>query len=185
VPLPGYELEIRDPAGRVLPDRHCGALYLRGPSVMSGYFGDPEATRAVLSEDGWLNTGDLAYRIGSRIFITGREKDLIIIHGRNIWPQDIECLAELQPEIRTRDASAFSVPDPEGKEQAVVMVQCRVSDKRKSAELKERIHRLISEELGIVCKVELAPRNSLPRTTSGKPSRSDARKEYLRRKSAP
>jgi fatty-acyl-CoA synthase len=151
---------------------------------MSGYFGDPEATRAVLSEDGWLNTGDLAYQVGSRIFITGRKKDLIIIHGRNIWPQDIEYLAESQPEIRTRDASAFSVPASEG-EQAVVMVQCRVSDKRKSAELKERIHRLISEELGIVCKVELVPRNTLPRTTSGKPSRGETRKEYLRRKSAP
>ncbi|MBW2708474.1 MAG: fatty acyl-AMP ligase [Deltaproteobacteria bacterium] len=185
VPLPEYESEIRDPAGRVLPERHCGTLYLRGPSVMSGYFGNPEATRAALSEDGWLNTGDLAYRVGSSIFITGREKDLIIIHGRNIWPQDIEYLAELQPEIRTRDASAFSVPGPEGEEQAVVIVQCRVSDKQKSAELKERIHRLISEELGIVCKVELVPRNSLPCTTSGKPSRSGTRKEYLKRKSAP
>ncbi|EFK10713.1 long-chain-fatty-acid--CoA ligase [delta proteobacterium NaphS2] len=185
VPLPGYESEIRDPAGRVLPERHCGALYLRGPSVMSGYFGDPEATQAVLSEDGWLNTGDLAYQVGSSIFITGRKKDLIIIHGRNIWPQDIEYLAELQPEIRTRDASAFSVPTPDGEEQAIVMVQCRVSDKRKSTELKERIQRLIGDELGIVCKVELVPRNSLPRTTSGKPSRSGARKEYLRRKSAP
>ena len=181
LPLSEYELEIRNLAGRVLPERHCGTLYLRGPSVMSGYFGDPGSTRAVLSEDGWLNTGDLAYQIGTSVVITGREKDMIIIHGRNIWPQDIECLAELQPEIGTRDALAFSVPGPDGEEQAVVMVQCCVSDRQKSAELEERIHRLIRDELGIICKVALVPQDSLPRTTSGKPSRSSARKEYLRR----
>jgi fatty-acyl-CoA synthase len=181
VPLSGYEVGIRNAAGRVLPERHCGTLYLRGPSVMAGYWGNPESTRAVLSEDGWLNTGDLAYRIGSSVVITGREKDLIIIHGRNIWPQDIEYLAESQPEIGTRNSLAFSVPGPDGEEQAIVMVQCSVSDRQKSVELEERIHRLILDELGIICKVVLVRQDSLPHTTSGKPSRSSARKEYLRR----
>jgi len=179
-PLSGYELEIRDRAGRVLPERHCGTLYLRGPSVMSGYFGNPESTREVLSEDGWLNTGDLAYRIGSDVFITGREKDLIIIHGRNIWPQDIESVAESQPELGTRDALAFSVPGPEG-EEAVVMVQCYAANLEKGAELAERIQRLIRDELGILCQVVMVPQDSLPHTTSGKPSRSSARNEYLKR----
>jgi fatty-acyl-CoA synthase len=181
LPLSEYEVEIRNSAGRVLPERHCGTLYLRGPSVMSGYWGNAESTRAVLSEDGWLNTGDLAYQIGTSVVITGREKDLIIIHGRNIWPQDIEYLAELQPEIGTRNALAFSVPGPNGEEQAIVMAQGRVSDEQKNAELEERIHRLILDELGILCKVVLVPPDSLPHTTSGKPSRSNARKEYLRR----
>ena len=148
---------------------------------MSGYFGDLKATREVLSPDGWLNTGDLAYRIGTSIAITGREKDLIIINGRNIWPQDIEYLAELQPEVRTGDASAFSIPDPHGEEKTVMMVQCRESDNQKRADLRERLHRLIREELGIDCLIELVPRNTLPRTTSGKSSRSGARKEYLKR----
>jgi fatty-acyl-CoA synthase len=181
LPLSGYELEIRDSAGQVLPERHCGTLYLRGPSVMSGYFGDPKSTQAVLSDDGWLNTGDLVYQIGSSVVITGREKDMIIIHGRNIWPQDIEYLAELQQEIGTRNALAFSVPDSDGEERAVVMVQCYVPDRQKGTELEERLHRLIHDELGIFCKVVLVPHDSLPQTTSGKPSRSSARKEYLKR----
>ena len=94
IPLRGYQVEIRDEHGRVLPERQCGMLFVKGPSVMSGYFNDPEATRETLSPDGWLNTGDLGYRIGDSLVITGRAKDLIIINGRNIWPQDLECLAE-------------------------------------------------------------------------------------------
>jgi len=180
-PLPGFDVEVRDEQGRVLPERHCGTLFVRGPSVMSGYFGDLMATREVLSPDGWLNTGDLAYRVGNGIVITGREKDLIIINGRNIWPQDLEFLAENQSEVRTGDASAFSVPGPDGKEQAVMMVQCRETDESKRADLQERLHRQVRQEFGVDCLIELVPRNTLPRTTSGKLSRSGARKEYLKR----
>ena len=183
-PLPGYEVEIRDAQGQVLPERHCGTLYVRGPSIMSGYFGDLKSTREVLSPDGWLNTGDLAYRVGNGIVITGREKDLIIINGRNIWPQDLEYLAEQQPEVRTGDASSFSVPDANDEERAVMMVQCRESDEQKRTDLRERLHSLIREEFGIDCLIELVPRNTLPRTTSGKLSRSGARKEYLKRVAA-
>ena len=178
-PLSEYDLEIRNSSGRVLPERHCGTLYLRGPSVMSGYFGDFQSSQAVLSEDGWLNTGDVAYRIGSSVVITGREKDMIIIHGRNIWPQDIEYLVDLQQEVGPRNCLAFSVPGPDGEEQAVVMVQCYVADRQHGEDLAQRIERLIHDELGIMCKVVLVPPDSLPHTTSGKPSRSSARKEYL------
>jgi fatty-acyl-CoA synthase len=183
-PLPGFDVEIRDVQGQVLPERDCGTLFVRGPSVMSGYFGDLKATREVLSPDGWLNTGDLAYRVGNSIVITGREKDLIIINGRNVWPQDLEYLAEKQPEVRTGDASAFSVPGSNGEEQAVMMVQCRESDESKRTDLQGRLHSQIRQEFGIDCLIELVPRNTLPRTTSGKLSRSGARKEYLKRVAA-
>jgi fatty-acyl-CoA synthase len=183
-PLPGFDAEVRDQQGRVLPERFCGTLFVRGPSVMSGYFGDLKATREVLSPDGWLNTGDLAYRVGNNIVITGREKDLIIINGRNIWPQDLEFLAEKQPEVRTGDASAFSVPGLNGKEQAVMMVQCRETDESKRSDLEARLHSQVRQEFGIDCLIELVPRNTLPRTTSGKLSRSGARKEYLKRVNA-
>jgi len=183
-PLPGYEVEVRDAQGKKLPERHCGTLYVRGPSVMSGYFGDLKATREVLSPDGWLNTGDLAYRVGNSILITGRAKDLIIINGRNIWPQDLEFLAEKQPEVRTGDASAFSIPGQDGEENAVMMVQCRETDESKRADLQGRLNSQIRQEFGIDCLIELVPRNTLPRTTSGKLSRSGARKEYLKRVNA-
>jgi fatty-acyl-CoA synthase len=180
-PLPGYEIEVRDAHGRVLPERHCGTVFVSGPSVMSGYFNDPEMTAEALSSDGWLNTGDLGYRIGDSLLITGRVKDLIIINGRNIWPQDLEYLAEQQPEVRTGDASAFSVPGGDGEERAVLVIQCRESDVTKRAGLTERLRCLIREELGIDCFIELVPPHTLPRTSSGKLSRSGARRDFLKR----
>ena len=104
-PMPEYEIQVRDGQGHVLPERHVGPLYLRGPSVMSGYFDNEDATREVLSDDGWLNTGDLAYLAKNNIYITGRQKDLLIIRGRSVWPQDLEKIAEQQPEVRTGDAA--------------------------------------------------------------------------------
>jgi len=180
-PLSGFEVEVRDADGRPLPERCCGTLFVRSASVMTGYLGKEAETREVLSVDGWLNTGDLAYRVGDELVITGRQKDLIIINGRNIWPQDMEYLTEQQPEVRPGDASAFSITGTDGSERAILVVQCRKLDQTTRSELALRLHSLIKEELGIECLVELVPRNTLPRTTSGKLSRSGARKGFLER----
>lgn len=177
--LPEFELEIRDQAGATLPDRHCGTIFLRGPSVMSGYFNDAEATRAVLCEDGWLNTGDLGYQVDGNLVITGREKDLIIINGKNIWPQDLEYLAEQQPEVRVGGSLAFSVPNPNGGEICVLKIQCRQADPAKRSELIGRLTSLIRGELGIDCYVTLVSTRRLPRTSSGKLSRSKARLNFM------
>ncbi len=179
IPLPGYEIEIRDEKGNKLPERSNGSIFVRGPSVMSGYFNEPEMTAEILSEDGWLNTGDIGYRIDSSLVVTGRAKDIIIINGRNIWPQDLEYLAEQQPEIRTGDALAFSAPGHDGSETPVLVVQCRLRDEDKRDDLLNRLKILVSEELGISCTVELVPAHFLPRTSSGKLSRSKARQNFI------
>lgn len=180
-PLPEYEVEIRDETGNIVPERQCGTVYLRGPSVMNGYLDNPEASRESLSGDGWLNTGDVGYRAGDSLFITGRAKDLLIINGRNVWPQDLEYMAEQQPEVRPEDASAFSIPGEDGSEVAVLVVQCRERDPFKQADLVERLKQHIQAEFGIACLIELVPLHTLPRTSSGKLSRSEARKDFLRR----
>ena len=179
IPLPGFEVEIRDDDGKVLQDWHSGVIYLRGPSVMSGYFALPEETSHALCDDGWLNTGDIGYLADGVITITGRKKDLIIIHGRNIWPQDIEHIAESQPEVRVGDALAFSAPDHEGDELCVLVVQCRETDPNKRNSLVRRLTALVRMELSLDCYVELVPIHSLPRTSSGKLSRSKARLDFI------
>jgi fatty-acyl-CoA synthase len=176
--LPGYDIEIRDSHGRLLPERHCGTLFVRGPSVMSAYFGDNASTRDALSPDGWFNTGDIAYRVGDTLVITGREKDMIIINGRNIWPQDLEYLAVEQPGIR--NASAFSVPGVDGRELAVLVIECRLNDSGDRSDLLKHLRGLVHAELGIECIIEVVPRNTISRTTSGKLSRSALRADYLK-----
>jgi len=178
VPLPNFEVEIRDD-GKVLGDWESGVIYLRGPSVMSGYFNLPEETSHALCEDGWLNTGDIGYMVDGVLTITGRKKDLIIIHGRNIWPQDLEHVAETQPEVRSGDAVAFSAPDHEGEEMCVLMVQCRERDPSKRNNLIRRLTALVRMEMSLDCYVMLVPNRSLPRTSSGKLSRAKARLDFI------
>ncbi len=178
IPLPGYEVEIRNEDGDVLGDLESGVIHLRGPSVMSGYFEMPEETRAVLDESGWLNTGDIGYLVNGALTITGRQKDLIIIRGRNIWPQDIEQLAETQPEVRLDGAVAFAAPGADGDE-CVLMVECRETKPERRADLIARLTRLLRQELALECHIELVPRSYLPRTSSGKLSRARARLMFI------
>ena len=178
-PLPEYEMEIRDERGALLPDRHTGTIFVRGPSVMSGYFNAPQDIGGALSADGWLNTGDIGYSVEGSLVITGRQKDLIIINGRNIWPQDLEYLAEHQDETRVGDALAFSVPGPESREVCVLVVQCRETNANRRVTLIDRLTRLVRIEMGIDCYVELVPPHTLPRTSSGKLSRSKARQNFM------
>jgi fatty-acyl-CoA synthase len=178
IPLPSFDIEIRD-NGRVLGDMASGVIYLRGPSVMSGYYNSPEDTARVLSEDGWLNTGDIGYLSDGVLTITGRKKDIIIIHGRNIWPQDLEHIAEMQPEVRTGDAVAFSAPGVNDDEHCTLLVQCREKDSTKRNNLVQRLTALVRMEMSLDCDVVLVPNHSLPRTSSGKLSRAKARLDYI------
>jgi fatty-acyl-CoA synthase len=178
-PLPEYEVEIRDDDNNVLPDRRCGTIFVRGQSVMSGYYNAPEETSATLSADGWLNTGDMGYSVAGSLVITGRKKDLIIINGRNIWPQDLEYLAEQQPEVRIGDALAFSLTNSQGEEVCVLVVQCRETDLKNRLKLVGRLRNQVRVELGIDCYVELVPAHTLPRTSSGKLSRSKAKLNFI------
>jgi len=178
-PLPGFELEIRDSAGAPVEERVVGQIFVRGPSVMSGYFNDPESTARVLSADGWLDTGDMGYRVGDSIYMVGRAKDLIILNGRNHWPQDIEWAAEQLPGLRSGDSAAISLPGNDDEEIATLLVQCRLRDVSERRLLSGNIKRQIQRSIGINCGVVFIPPRSLPRTSSGKLSRSRARASYL------
>jgi len=177
--LQGHEFQIRDAAGKVLGERHVGRVFFRGPSVMAGYFQQPELTAEVLGADGWLDTGDLGYLLDGEIVITGRAKDLIIINGRNIWPQDLEWSAEELPELRRGDVAAFSIDDDKLGETVVVLVQCRIADAAQREKLRRDVHALLQKAHGVEARVAMVPPKALPQTSSGKLSRSKAKANYL------
>jgi fatty-acyl-CoA synthase len=170
-------IEIRDGAGNVLPDRVIGKVWCTGPSLMVGYFRDPEATEACMA-DGWLDTGDMGYLSNGYIYIVGRAKDMIIINGKNYWPQDIEWAVEQLPGFKAGDIAAFAVSNG-GEETPAVLVQCRTSDEAERLKLREQIKDKVRSVTGMNCVVELVPPRTLPRTSSGKLSRAKARNLYL------
>jgi fatty-acyl-CoA synthase len=177
-PLPGIQLQIRNHDGQRLVDREIGTIWVKTESVMQGYLDEPVATADVLTEDGWLNTGDLGYTVSGRLIVTGREKDIIIVNGRNFWPHDLEYVAERQRGVRTGDAMAFSLDNGAG-EQAVMLIQCRECDPQRRDDLQQKIQSNIRAEFSIDCQVELVGAHALPRTSSGKPSRSKAKRNYI------
>ena len=179
VALPGLTIEIRDSAGKVLGDRQIGRVLVKGLGLMEGYFRDPEATAACLSADGWLDTGDMGYLVDGHIFIVGRAKDMIILNGKNHWPQDIEWAIEQLEGFKAGDIAAFSITTPQGEEAPAVLVQCRTTDPEERARLKDAIRQKVRAITGMNCVVELVPPRTLPRTSSGKLSRVKARQLYL------
>ncbi|MDH4021079.1 MAG: fatty acyl-AMP ligase [Xanthomonadales bacterium] len=180
--LPGFEFCVLDDNGVELANRHCGHIYLKGPSVMRGYFHDEKSTSEVLSEDGWLNTGDIGYRIDNHLVITSRSKDVIIIKGRNIWPYDLEVLAQQTGGVKLGGVAAFSVSLDGNEEQAVLVVETKEKDADKRVHIIEDISRSIHAHFGINVRIDLTPRGTLPRTSSGKLSRSQSKQDYLARK---
>jgi fatty-acyl-CoA synthase len=178
-PLPEYDLEIRDENDNALGVREIGRVCLKGPSVMVGYYMDEEATKQCLSEDGWLDTGDIGYMAKGSLYIIGRIKDLIIINGKNHWPHDIEWAVEKLPELRSGDSAAISIPGDDDEEVPAILVQCRKRDEEGREDLENRIKTEVQAVIGKAPIVILVPPRSLPRTSSGKLSRVKARRQYL------
>ena len=177
-PLPGMRIEVRGADDRVKPEGEIGRVIIAGPSIMLGYFRDEDATQACLDGE-WLDTGDMGYMKDGAIYIVGRAKDMIIINGKNHWPQDIEWAIEQLPGFKAGDIAAFAITTPQGEESPAVLVQCRTSDPDDRAKVREAIKAKVKAMTGMSCIVELVPPRTLPRTSSGKLSRSKARSLYL------
>jgi fatty-acyl-CoA synthase len=184
VPVRGMELAIRGESGHSLPDHHIGKVWCRGTSVMHSYYRDPEATSACMV-DGWLDTGDMGYMVDGHLFVVGRAKDMIIINGKNHWPQDIEWAVEQLPGFHQGDIAAFALETESGEEVPAVLVHCRVSDPAERLKLHDEIRDKVRSITGMNCIVELVPPRTLPRTSSGKLSRAKAKKLYLAGKIEP
>ncbi len=172
------KIEARDDIGNLVPDKMIGKIWCSGPSIMDSYFRDPESTKACLV-DGWLDTGDMGYLSDGYIYIVGRAKDMIIINGKNHWPQDIEWAVEQLPGFKSGDIAAFAITTEGGEETPAVLVQCRTSDDTERGLLRDKIREKVRSITGMQCVVELVPPRTLPRTSSGKLSRAKARNLYL------
>ena len=186
-PVPGFRLAVRDEAGRDLPVSRVGRVWIQGPSLMEGYFGDAEATARAL-RDGWLDTGDLGFVHDGELYLTGRAKDVVILRGRNYPPEEIERALEEVPGVRTGCVVAASWL-PEGAPGEVLALFVEASRQATAAELEalpEACKEAVLGATGLAADrvLVLAP-GTLPRTSSGKLRRAETLRLYLARELVP
>jgi fatty-acyl-CoA synthase len=171
-PFPGHEIAIVAPDGRCLGEREVGEIRLRGPSVTAGYYQNDEATEETFG-GGWLHTGDLGYIAAGELYICGRAKDLIILNGKNYYPQDVERIVSRIDGVRDGQCVAFSRLDASGAEIAVVVAESR----KNTAGIAEAILATVRAELGLlVGEVVFIKKSTLPKTSSGKVRRRECRR---------
>ncbi len=168
--LKGIEIRVVDEKGADLPDRRQGTILLRCPSMMSGYYRQPEETAKVLDDD-WLDTGDQGFLDDGQLYVTGRIKDVVIIAGSNYHPYAFEAAAATVDGLRADAVAAVGCPDPERSTEAlVVVVESRShADAAHVAEIRSSVIGAVSAETGLrPDRVEVVPRGALPKTPSGK-----------------
>ncbi|XQK63913.1 fatty acyl-AMP ligase [Escherichia coli] len=172
--LPEHGIEIRNEAG-MLGRGTCGRPYLHlRPQSDERLLWRPGFARRDCRDGLVRHLSDLGYLLDGYLYVTGRIKDLIIIRGRNIWPQDIEYIAEQEPEIHSGDAIAFVT----AQEKIILQIQCRISDEERRGQLIHALAARIQSEFGVTAAIDLLPPHSIPRTSSGKPARAEAKKRY-------
>ena len=168
-PIPGFEVRIVDERGTELEERAEGAVEFRGPSTTSGYFRNPTATRALFDGE-WLRSGDRGYVAGGELYVTGRDKDLIVRAGRNLYPYDLEAAVGEVDGVRKGCVAVFASPDPAaGTERLVVVAETREREAGRRRAIEEAIMRAAAAQLGSgPDEIVLAPPHSVLKTSSGK-----------------
>jgi acyl-CoA synthetase (AMP-forming)/AMP-acid ligase II len=179
-PFPGAELRVVDADGRPVPERTEGEIVLRGPSVMSGYFGDPVATAGAF-RSGWLRTGDAGFVADGELFVTGRLKAVLIRGGEKYHAEDLERAAERVEDVRHGCSAAFAVDAAAG-EEIVVVVERTPRATVDPVLLARRVSDQVARAEGVTAAaVHVTPPGAVPKTSSGKVQRERCRAMLLAR----
>lgn len=175
--FPEHEIAVVNDEGAPLPPGEVGEIVVKGPSVTAGYFANEDATRDLLRH-GWLHTGDLGFLHEGQLYISGRIKDLIILNGRNYYPQSIEWEVEQVDGVRKGNVVAFSVRG-ETTEELVIAAETKAEDR---SALGDEITTHLKSMMGVqAADVKLVGPGQLPKTSSGKIQRSKTKSMYEQR----
>jgi acyl-CoA synthetase (AMP-forming)/AMP-acid ligase II len=179
-PMKNTRLRILDSQGIDLPERHIGEIEISSDCMLTGYFNRPDLTEKAFL-DGWYLSGDLGYLAGGELYITGRKKDLIIVGGKNVYPQDLERLAGEVPGVHPGRVAAFGVFNEEmGTEEVVIVAESDEERPEPRLVIAELIRNRITRGSDITLRnVQVVERGWLLKTSSGKIARSANRDQYL------
>lgn len=180
-PIENHKIRIVDDEGNVCPERHVGNIQFQGPSMMQGYYRNPDATNAIL-DNGWMFTGDMGYLADDEIFISGRKKDIIIKAGRNLYAAELEEITSQVNGIRKGCIVAFGVNNPkQGTEKLVIVAETMIKDPEKRKNIIKEVYEKIADQAGIPPdEVLLVAPRKIPKTSSGKLRRASTKEAYLK-----
>lgn len=179
-PIRDTRVEIRGPNGAALGEDRIGEVCVSGPGVFLGYYRDEEAT-AECFDGTWLHTGDLGFLSDGELYLTGRLKDLLIIRGLNLMPEELERVADaVTGGGGLQRSAAFSVSRGPAGEEAVLVVETLERDPDLLRELERSIRLAIADRVGLpLADLAFVRRGRIPRTSSGKMQRTALRQQYL------
>lgn len=177
-PYTGTEIKITDSSMQTLPDGSLGIVHLRSKAVTSEFYNDAETTKKIISEDGWLNTGDLGFIDDNHLILTGREKEMILINGQNYFPNDLDDLIGELPQIQFQQAVTCSLFDEEKYQDSIYVFVVYNGTIQEFISLEESIKNHIGQRTGLTIEKVIAV-DKIPKTTSGKIQRFVLLKDYL------
>ena len=179
--IPNTSVNILDGKGHPLPDRHVGEVALKSNCMLSGYYHRPDATEKAII-NGWYLTGDFGYLVNGELYITGRKKDLIIVGGKNIYPQDLELLAYAVPGVHAGRASAFGIfNETTGTEDVVLVAEVDTNNPAEQQKISDGIRVAVTRGSAVALRyVHIVGKHWLVKTSSGKTARSANRERFLK-----
>jgi acyl-CoA synthetase (AMP-forming)/AMP-acid ligase II len=180
-PLSNTIVSVVDPQGNQLPDRQIGEIVLRGGSLLSGYYNRPDAD-ATAFRDGWYLTGDYGYLSQGELYVSGRKKDVIIVGGKNVYPQDLEALSYQVPGVHAGRSVAFGIFNEEtGTEDVVMVAEVDSEDGALQERTADSIRQYVTKNSAIALRyVRVVGPKWIMKTSSGKTARAANKAKFIR-----
>ena len=180
-PLPGQHVRVLSDSGDELGDDRVGEIAIQGDCLFEGYYNRADLSAQAMV-GGWYRSGDLGFFHAGELYVVGRKKDLLIVGGENIYPQDIEEIVAAHPAIHDGRVVAMGVYNPDlGTQEIIVVAEVEAEDMlSRSAELESEIRRTIVASTGVAARnILLKPPKWIVKSTAGKPARSATREKLL------
>jgi acyl-CoA synthetase (AMP-forming)/AMP-acid ligase II len=180
VPLPNVQIKIVDEHGAQLPERVIGEIALKSNCMLNGYYNRPDLTEKAFS-DGWYMTGDFGFLSSGELFVSGRKKDMLIVGGKNVYPQDLELLTYEVPGIHAGRSVAFGIFDDEqGTEEVVIIAEADTEDTAEQQNLADAVRQYVTKNSAIALRhVRVVGPKWIIKTSSGKTARTANKEKFL------
>jgi len=181
-PIPNTKIRVVDNKGHDVRERYIGEIVIKSNCMLTSYYNRPDITKKAFLDDGWYISGDYGYMVNGEIYIAGRKKDLIIVGGKNIYPQDLELLVYEVPGVHAGRASAFGIfNEATGTEDVIMVAEVDIDDPIERQTIGDNIRSIVTRGSAVALRyVHLVKYPWLVKTSSGKTARSANRDKFLK-----